>query len=251
MMQSIGLDTGIGITMETDDAVQPAQSYFEISSDPHFLRVELHVSPQDFLFPVASYSKLFITYTDPVWSHVNHNALLNKARPIAGVRYYLPCDMQKSIWDIMQLDRNDILSEMKLTSLALEALVSAFESIEKIQVSCNSCQVLQDQPSGGDFLEKAMKIIQTRFHERITIPEIAREIGTNQCYLKKGFKLQYGDTIFGAITRLRMLKASEIIRIDASRKLAEIAEAVGYSSLSSFSAAFKQYHGYSPQDLKK
>jgi AraC-like DNA-binding protein len=63
--------------------------------------------------------------------------------------------------------------------------------------------------------------------------------------------MHYGETIFGTITRIRMNKAHEMIRSDSSQKLTEIAESVGYSSLSSFSTAFKQFFGFSPQELRR
>jgi AraC-like DNA-binding protein len=159
--------------------------------------------------------------------------------------------MQRSINDILLQDEKHALSEMIYTSLSIETLVSAFLSIEKIQFACNSCALLEVENAEIGFLEKAMSIISKRFQEKLTIPDIAREVGTNQCYLKKKFKLHYGDTIFGTITGIRMNKAHEMIKSDSNRKLSEIAESVGYSSLSSFSTAFKQYFGFTPQELRK
>ncbi len=250
-MWSIGLDTGVAITVNTEEGILPNQSYFLLSSDQQFIRMELHLSPQDFLYQISLYTKLFLTYTDPIWTKFEDNPLKFKVKPISGVRYYLPCEMQKSINDILQMDKNHVLSEMRYTSLSLETLVNAFLSIDKIQFNCISCSMLEIENSETEFLEKALGIITNRFQEKLTIPEIAKEVGTNQCYLKKKFKMHYGETIFGTITRIRMNKAHEMIRSDSNQKLTEIAESVGYSSSSSFSTAFKQFFGFSPQELRR
>jgi AraC-like DNA-binding protein len=250
-MWNVGLDTGVAITMDSEETPFTEKSYFEILSDSHYIRLCLYLTPCDFLFPILNNNKLFITYTDPIWSTYAPQILEGRIKPIDGVRYYLPCEMQKAIFDILQLDREHLFSEMKLTSLSIEALISAFQSLEKNQNSCNSCSVIDATGLNRDYLEQAFSIIQQRYNEKLTIPEIAKEIGTNQCYLKKGFKLQYSETIFSLITRLRMIRAEDLIKKELSMKLADIAEMVGYSSLSSFSTAFKHYYGYSPQDLKK
>ncbi|MCL9979860.1 MAG: AraC family transcriptional regulator [Bacteroidia bacterium] len=250
-MLSVAFDTGVALIIDEGLNNFLEKSYFEVEKSTHFLRLEFHLTPQDSLFSLSNYTVLFITYTDPIWTQFNHNPLYSKFNAIQGVRYYLPCEMHSSISGIIGVNPNDTLCEMKYTSIALETLISAIQFVEKLTSNCNSCNLVQQSSLNANYLQGAMQIIQSRYTEKLTIPELAKEIGTNQCYLKKGFKLKFGDTIFGTITKMRMIKANELIRTDSNKKLSEIAEEVGYSSLSSFSTAFKQYWGYSPQELKR
>nr|PIE63564.1 MAG: hypothetical protein CSA26_12395 [Desulfobacterales bacterium] len=73
----------------------------------------------------------------------------------------------------------------------------------------------------------------------------AVEVGTNECYLKKGFRNQTGRSIGQYIRELRMSNALELL---ASRKysMLEISYAVGYANPSQFSAAFKRFYGETP-----
>lgn len=94
-----------------------------------------------------------------------------------------------------------------------------------------------------------MNYIQGNFRENITIPQIAKAVGINQCYLKKGFKEIYGKTIYSMVQSLRMEVALSLLKTSEMNVL-EIGLEVGYTNQASFSTAFKQYYGYSPQQVK-
>ncbi|MDZ7897534.1 MAG: AraC family transcriptional regulator [Arcicella sp.] len=75
-------------------------------------------------------------------------------------------------------------------------------------------------------------------------------MGTNQCYLKKGFKEVFEQTIFEFIRENRMIKARHLLQ-STNPNITEIAYNVGYSSLSSFSQSYKNYFGISPTEQIK
>ncbi|MEX0598975.1 MAG: helix-turn-helix domain-containing protein, partial [Candidatus Paceibacterota bacterium] len=75
-------------------------------------------------------------------------------------------------------------------------------------------------------------------------------VGNNQCYLKKGFKEVYIQTIFEFIEDNRMIKARHLLLSDRYN-ITDIASAVGYSSLSSFSQSYKNYFGITPTEQIK
>ena len=47
------------------------------------------------------------------------------------------------------------------------------------------------------------------------------------------------------------MNMAEILLLNSSLKIQDIAEAVGYSSHSKFSACFKKYKGIYPKDVKR
>ena len=80
-----------------------------------------------------------------------------------------------------------------------------------------------------------------------TLEKISAMSGTK---LKKLFKQKYQCTIT-EYTQRRRMNMAEILLLNSSLKIQDIAEAVGYSSHSKFSTCFKKYKGMYPKDIKK
>ncbi len=80
-----------------------------------------------------------------------------------------------------------------------------------------------------------------------TLEKIAMMSGTK---LKKIFKEKYQSSITEYTQRKRMNMAENLL-LNSTLKIQEIAEAVGYSSHSKFSACFKKYKGIYPREIKK
>ncbi|MCX8480841.1 MAG: AraC family transcriptional regulator, partial [Sediminibacterium sp.] len=94
-------------------------------------------------------------------------------------------------------------------------------------------------------IQKAKEYILKNLDQNITIPQIAQYVGTNQCYLKKGFKEVFNQTIFEFLQENRMEKAKHLL-VNSNKSVLDICYTVGYSSLSSFSQSYKNYFGISP-----
>ena len=83
-----------------------------------------------------------------------------------------------------------------------------------------------------------------------TIEALARQYLMNPTTLKEVFKSVYGTSIAAHIKAHRMQRAAELLQM-TSLSLAEIAQAVGYSSQGKFTAAFKAYYQVPPKAFKK
>jgi AraC-like DNA-binding protein len=70
----------------------------------------------------------------------------------------------------------------------------------------------------------------------------------NECYLKKGFKALVGKTIHDYQQELRIAKAKELLQ-QQGNTVTDIANMLGYSSISHFSTAFKRVTGMKPCEL--
>ncbi len=116
-------------------------------------------------------------------------------------------------------------------------------------INCDNCAVF-NKPIEIEKINLAKKYILDNLSDTLTIPLIAGNIGTNQCYLKKGFKEVYNQTIFEFIQENRSIKARHLLQ-KPNANITEIAYDVGYSSLSSFSQAYKNYFGINPSDQVK
>ncbi len=249
-MKLWGFDSGIALFINETQALYTSSSYTWERNEAYF-RIAFFLHPDDFLFPITTSLNVVLTFSEPFWTREKQEALLHNApRENPDLRFYLSCDMQHFIQEILKPQNNEYLYEIKCSSTALEILASVLQHNVHTPQNCNACMLIEENGT-LQYWEKAQKLILEKFRERLTIPEIAKEIGTNQCYLKRGFKMHFGDTIFNYILKLRMQEAKFLIAQNLGTPIAEIAESLGYGSLSSFSTAFKQFYGFSPQDLRR
>jgi AraC family transcriptional regulator len=99
-----------------------------------------------------------------------------------------------------------------------------------------------------DTILQAREILLQRIGEPITIKELSRKVGTNECYLKKGFKEMFGTTIFEFYQSQRMEHAKYLL-YEKGLSVTEVSALLGYSSISHFSTAFKKHTGLKPCEL--
>jgi AraC-like DNA-binding protein len=85
-----------------------------------------------------------------------------------------------------------------------------------------------------DTILQAREILLQRIGEPITIKELSRKVGTNECYLKKGFKEMFGTTIFEFYQSQRMEHAKYLL-YEKGLSVTEVSALLGYSSISHFS----------------
>ena len=86
--------------------------------------------------------------------------------------------------------------------------------------------------------------------KRITIEALARQFLMNTTTLKDGFKAVYGTSIAAHIKEHRMEKAAWLLK-EGVLPVSQVAQQVGYSSQSKFSAVFAQQYGVSPLEYRK
>jgi AraC-like DNA-binding protein len=105
-----------------------------------------------------------------------------------------------------------------------------------------------------DKLKKAKFIIEEnireeRFDERITLSFLCRKCELNEFVLKKGFKILFGYAPIKYYTRLKMIRAEELL-LENKLSIAEIAYTLGYHSPGNFTFEFKKHAKCTPLDYK-
>ncbi len=98
--------------------------------------------------------------------------------------------------------------------------------------------------------KRAQEILATDFSETLTIPNLARKLGTNATKLKGGFRLLYGTTIFAYRNRYRMDRAMELL-VAGALPIAEVSHAVGFRHQASFTSAFRAHFGLTPKQARQ
>jgi AraC-like DNA-binding protein len=173
----------------------------------------------------------------------------NEALEINIERQTICCNTQTKLLEIINCKLQGIHRKIFLESNILYLLYQSQKNSLLFQVNCDSCAIL-NKPIEVEKIQQARKYILDNLSNNLTIPIIAGNVGTNQCYLKKGFKEIFSQTIFEFIQENRMTKAKYLLQ-DLNPNITNIAYIVGYSSLSSFSQSYKNYYGITPSEQTK
>lgn len=129
-----------------------------------------------------------------------------------------------------------------------------FKSVELLYLLCSGIF-----PSDGSSCEPAgishriLKIkeyMQDHLSEKITIQLLCRKFLVSPTFLKENFRRAYGMPVHTWLIRQRIQRARELIRT-TRMPIQEIAQSVGYESISQFNAAFKGHYGLTPGQYRK
>lgn len=91
-------------------------------------------------------------------------------------------------------------------------------------------------------IQKSIFILENQFDKKITIRTLAKQVGINECDLKRLFKQYTGQTIGHFLRDVRMKHAQLLLKEGVS--LDNVANQIGYSSTQYFKQVFEQHFGY-------
>ena len=97
---------------------------------------------------------------------------------------------------------------------------------------------------------KARILLTENFTKPPTLRELASQVGTNECTLKKVFKQMFSMTVFDYVNDLRINKAVRLLS-ENNLTINEISNELGFSSQSHFSNAFRKKIGITPNEFRK
>ncbi len=157
------------------------------------------------------------------------------------------CDTQLLVQEMLQHQEEGIWYAVFMESKAMELLLNFRKCSVQMPMRCDSCKFLSREAE-KDKIVQAREILLRNIQQPPTIASLARQIGINQCYLKKGFRELYGYTMYEFVTEQRMLRAKTLLR-NPEQRIADVAEQIGFSSQSSFTTAFKKFTGMVPSEF--
>lgn len=137
-----------------------------------------------------------------------------------------------------EFSRHDTASGMAIEGLVLEILAE----IARADASDTS----RLAPS---WLKQATEIVESRFLERLSLTEIASEVGVHYVHLSRQFH-KYNRCTVGELIRRRRVQYASHLLAHSRTPLAEIALVCGFSDQSHLSFLFKRYMGLSPSKFR-
>ena len=159
------------------------------------------------------------------------------------------CNRTRNILEnILQHNYSNALENIYVNSQLQTLLLYGLECLveEKAEESF-ACKFLSNE-ADREKITLAREILLQRIGDPITIKELSRKVGTNECYLKKGFKEMFGSTVFDFYQSQRMEHAKYLL-YEKGLSVTDVSALLGYSSISHFSTAFKKHTGLKPCEL--
>lgn len=161
------------------------------------------------------------------------------------------CTKSRTLLQQMEqvVNTTPLIQSMQYTETAIHLLRRALECITVPFAACQvpACRFLAYEGE-RDKISAAMRIIELSIDQPHTIKELSRKVAMNECYLKKGFKAITGKTIHEYQQSLRISQAKRLLQ-EQGRSVTDVANTLGYSSISHFSTAFKKVTGMKPCEL--
>lgn len=230
------------ILLSYQEKADISSSFFNISQDDNYFYLKFGITPKDCSLELKENN-----YQILIRVSKSYFEKYNDSFSIEFEQQNLCCNMQLKLWEIINCKLEGITRKIFLESQILFFLCRTQK--DGLVSGCESCE-FSNKSYELDKIHLAQKYILENLSNNLTIPIIANKVGTNDCYLKKGFKEVFNQTIFDFIQEHRMIKAKHLLEAK-NLSITDVAYSVGYSSLSSFSQAYKNYFGISPSDYIK
>ena len=171
--------------------------------------------------------------------------MIQKNSILSSNNYPITPSMMMIIYKIIHCDRKGVFKKMFLEAHVIELLMLQLEQIS----NCKQNPIAQLKKCDIDKLYAVKDIISNQLDKPCSLINLARQVGTNEYLLKKGFKELFGNTVFGYWQDIKMKEAKELL-LNKGLTVAEVSEKIGYKNPQHFSTAFKRKFGYSPKNLK-
>lgn len=94
-------------------------------------------------------------------------------------------------------------------------------------------------------LRRARDLVDTRYAEPLDLDSIAAAAHVSKYHFVRSFAATYGESPMRYLTRRRIERAQDLLRT-ANLTITEVCMLVGFSSLGSFSARFRELVGETP-----
>lgn len=149
-----------------------------------------------------------------------------------------------------------IYSEVHNPSFASDIAISSLSQLILVELSryFHGIPKVEDARHGGVLsrseLIRIRNLVDNALDQRLSIKRLADALGYSEGHFHAIFKQTTGHTPHKYIESARMRRAMELITQDAL-SIKQIAYAVGFSSPSSFSAAFRRVAGFSPSQSSR
>jgi AraC family transcriptional regulator, transcriptional activator of the genes for pyochelin and ferripyochelin receptors len=155
----------------------------------------------------------------------------------------ITAEMQVILQQILHCPYQGAIKQMFLEGKVLE--LAALQFYQFMEETPHTSASLKTEDV--DRIHQAKDILLQRFNNPPSLIELARQVGLNDCTLKRGFRQVFGTTAFGYLHDYRLEQARQLLE-ERRLNVSEIAQMIGFASRSYFASAFRKKFGMSPRE---
>lgn len=164
---------------------------------------------------------------------------------VAGAgSWHLPSTLRTQVLAIRDCDARAALGDTLRLAKSIELLCAVFDQLARgALVPAEGDGTLNE----GDArrIAAAHRLIDDRWHEKLTLDAIARACGINRGKLTRGFRAMYDCTVADALTERRLASARAMLQA-TDLPVSAIGYRCGYLNNASFTRAFARHVGVAP-----
>jgi transcriptional regulator GlxA family with amidase domain len=135
-------------------------------------------------------------------------------------------------------------------SAGVQALLSTM-GLHLLSVLLSAAQRHPDAPRPMDHkIQHAQGLLARRYHERLSVEQLARELNVSYSSFRQAFKAQTGISPKQYQLQIRLHKAQDFLA-NTPKSVGEIADILGFDSAFHLSKQFKDSTGMAPQAWRR
>ena len=162
-----------------------------------------------------------------------------------GGRYLI----RNNLWVFSLFSVLDVLDDTEQDCYCVWKCIELLYLLSQKMIQVQQVEMLQKNGSVHDRLRSVCSYMELHLDEKMTIDSLCRRFYLSPTTFKRYFRSVYDQPVHSWLLQKRMEKAGELLRY-SSMTVLEIAQSVGYSSLSQFNVVFKKYYHCTPREYR-
>lgn len=199
---------------------------------------ELGISPEIFL--------QYLPTDHPLYAVFNNSLHKGDATALSPFNLPLSQTFSSMLYQILRCPLEGRYKRLYVKSKTIELLAFQLEQYEQLS---GAAPVTTLRKEDVKRMHQVRDIIMSNLDSPCSLIDLAHQVGTNETYLKKHFKMVFNNTIFGYLQNEKMALAKD--ELLQGRTVAQVADRAGYKHAAHFARAFKKHFGYPPTAVHK
>lgn len=138
---------------------------------------------------------------------------------------------------VQRIEASETVSSVR--SLGAEIHRRYIQRVQKAQANQNRSALVR----------ACMEYIETHIFDKISLKDMAAEIGYTETYISRKFKSETGESLIDAVNRQKTALAKSILK-ETPISVSELSDRLGFASPSYFSSVFRKYAGVTPVEYQ-
>lgn len=216
---------------------------------------------QDQVYPVESNNLVIIN------PNVSHTEVSLGSQPleyiVVGIDGIELASSASSNGQLCVLDRfesaeistclRNMLREMEAKTTGYRDICQAYMEILTIRLMRSTPLSVLSEPQGASGNRQCAAVrryIEQHYKEPLTLDQLSQEAHMNKYYLAHAFKQEYGVSPINHMISRRIDESKNLL-VETDLSMSQIAQFLGFSSLSYFSQVFRKTQGVSPMEYRQ